>query len=66
MHFSDTTTHVNPSACTTYTLKPSPCSLVESELEHSASLSGAVTALRQDEQTRMNEAVAKTRLEVEV
>ena len=42
------------------------CSLVEAELEHSASLSGAVTALRQDEHKRMTEAVEKIKSEEEV
>lgn len=41
-------------------------SLVGAELEHSASLSGAVTALRQDEKKRMTEAVKKVQSEEEV
>lgn len=40
--------------------------LVEMDLEHNASLSGAVIALRQDEQTRLSDAVAKTKAEEEV
>ena len=40
--------------------------LVEMDLEHSAALSGAITALRQDEQTRLNDVIAKTRAEEEV
>ena len=35
-------------------------------MEHSASLSGAVTALRQDESKRLNDAVEKIRSEEEV
>ena len=40
--------------------------LVEMDLEHTAALSGAVTALRQDEKTRLDDAIAKTRAEEEV
>lgn len=40
--------------------------LVEMNLEHTASLSGAVTALRQDEKTRLDDAIAKSRAEEEV
>lgn len=40
--------------------------LVENDLEHNASLSGAVTALRQDEFKRMNDAMEKTKLEEKV
>ena len=37
--------------------------LCESELEHGAALSGAVAALRQDEETRMSKLLEKTREE---
>lgn len=42
------------------------CSLVGAEMEHSASLSGAVTALRQDESKRMSDVVEKIKSEEEV
>jgi hypothetical protein len=40
--------------------------LVENDLEHNASLSGAVTALRQDELKRMNDAMENIRQEEKV
>ena len=39
---------------------------VESELEHSASLSGAITALRYDEQQRIAEVADKVKQDEEV
>ena len=39
---------------------------MEAELEHSASLSGAVMALRQDEHKRMTDAVERIKSEEEV
>lgn len=39
---------------------------MENDLEHNASLSGAVTALRQDELKRMNAVMEKTKLEEKV
>lgn len=40
--------------------------LVEKEQEHSASLSEAVTALRQDELKKLNDTIEKMKLENEV
>ena len=41
-------------------------SLLENGLEHSASLSGAVTALRQDEQKRISDIIDRVKLEENV
>lgn len=40
--------------------------LMENDLEHNASLSGAVTALRQDELKRMDDVIERTKLEEKV